>query len=219
VGDEADKRAPDADAGTIESGAEATSGPDVTLDTFAAAALSAAERARTELKFIRPYRLIRKLGEGGMGQVWLAEQTESIQRQVALKLIKVGRYDDSVLQRFYSERQSLAIMDHPSIAKVFDAGATPDGQPYFVMEYVPGPPITDYCNRKQLTIRERLELFVKVCEGVQHAHQKAVMHRDQAGQDPGNRSRWQTGAAHHRLRARQSRQSATSQGNSVYPGR
>ena len=119
MGDEADKRAPDADAGTIESGAEATSGPDVTLDTFAAAALSAAERARTELKFIGPYRLIRKLGEGGMGQVWLAEQTEPIQRQVALKLIKVGRYDDSVLQRFYFERQSLAIMDHPSIAKCF----------------------------------------------------------------------------------------------------
>jgi eukaryotic-like serine/threonine-protein kinase len=135
-------------------------------------------RVLTEPKSIGPYRLIRKLGEGGMGQIWLAEQTEPIQRQVALKLIKVGRYDDSVLRRFYSERQSLAIMDHPSIAKVFEAGATPDGQPYFVMEYVPGPPITAYCNRKQLTIRERLELFVKVCEGVQHAHQRAVMHRD-----------------------------------------
>jgi non-specific serine/threonine protein kinase/serine/threonine-protein kinase len=83
-----------------------------------------------------------------------------------------------VLQRFYSERQSLAIMEHPSIAKVFDAGATPDGQPYFVMEYVSGLPITDYCDRKRLKIGERLELFVKVCEGVQHAHQKAVMHRD-----------------------------------------
>jgi non-specific serine/threonine protein kinase/serine/threonine-protein kinase len=104
----------------------------------------------------------------------LAEQTAPIQRQ----LIKVGRYDESVLQRFYAERQSLAIMDHPSIAKVFDAGATPDGQPYFVMEYVPGQPITDYCDRKRLKIRERLELFVKVCEGVQHAHQKAVIHRD-----------------------------------------
>src|SRR5438270_13376715 len=83
------------------------------------------------------YRIISRLGEGGMGQVWLAEQTAPLQRQVALKLIKIGRYDASVLQRFYSERQSLATMEHPSIAKVFDAGATPDGQPYFVMEYVP----------------------------------------------------------------------------------
>jgi len=153
VGDEAEKRARDVDAETIESSVPGPE-PDVTLDTFAAAALSAAERGLTELQSIGPYRLIRKLGEGGMGQIWLAEQTEPIQRQVALKLIKVGRYDDSVLRRFYSERQSLAIMDHPSIAKVFEAGATPDGQPYFVMEYVPGPPITAYCNRKQLTIRE-----------------------------------------------------------------
>ena len=87
-------------------------------------------------------------------------------------------YDDAMLHRFQSERQSLAMMDHPSIAKVFDAGATPDGQPYFVMEYVPGLPITDYCDQKRLTIRERLELFIKVCEGVQHAHQKAIIHRD-----------------------------------------
>jgi eukaryotic-like serine/threonine-protein kinase len=150
---------------------------DATLNTSDAVALFAAERT-SEAKFIGPYQLIRKLGEGGMGQVWLAEQTAPIHRQVALKLIKVGRYDDSVLQRFYAERQSLAMMDHPAIAKVFDAGATPDGQPYFVMEYVPGQPITDYCDRKRLRIRERLELFVKVCEGVQHAHQKAVMHRD-----------------------------------------
>jgi len=97
-----------------------------------------------------PYRLIRKIGEGGMGQVWLAEQTTPVRRQVALKLIKVGRYDDEVLKRFQSERQSLAIMEHPSIAKVFDAGATPDGQPYFVMEYVPGQPITEYCDARQL---------------------------------------------------------------------
>ncbi|HXY02134.1 MAG TPA: serine/threonine-protein kinase, partial [Terriglobales bacterium] len=163
---------------TIESGALGTSNPGATLDTSGAAALSAAERANTGPKSIGPYQLIRRLGEGGMGQVWLAEQTEPIHRQVALKLIKVGRYDDSVLQRFYSERQSLAIMDHPSIAKVFDAGATPDGQPYFVMEYVPGQPITEYCDRKRLKIRERLQLFIRVCEGVQHAHQKAIIHRD-----------------------------------------
>jgi non-specific serine/threonine protein kinase/serine/threonine-protein kinase len=122
--------------------------------------------------------VVQKLGEGGMGQVWLAEQTAPVRRQVALKLIKVGMYEDGVLKRFQSERQSLAIMDHPSIAKVFDAGTTPDGQPYFVMEYVAGVPITDYCDQKKLKIRERLELFIKVCEGVQHAHQKAVIHRD-----------------------------------------
>ncbi len=154
-----------------------SSDPDATMSSSAAATLSAAERA-SEAKSIGPYHLIRKLGEGGMGQVWLAEQTAPIKRQVALKLIRVGRFDDSVLQRFYAERQSLAMMDHPSIAKVFDAGATSDGQPYFVMEYVPGQPITDYCDRKRLKIRERLELFIKVCEGVQHAHQKAIMHRD-----------------------------------------
>ena len=134
--------------------------------------------AKRDLASIGPYRLVKKLGEGGMGQVWLAEQTAPLQRQVALKLIKVGIYDDSVLQRFQSERQSLAIMEHPSIAKVFDAGATVDGQPYFVMEYVPGVPITDYCDQKRLKIRDRLELFIKVCAGVQHAHQKAIIHRD-----------------------------------------
>jgi non-specific serine/threonine protein kinase/serine/threonine-protein kinase len=127
---------------------------------------------------IGPYRLVRKIGEGGMGQVWLAEQSAPLKRQVALKLIRAGMYDDALLRRFQAERQSLALMDHPAIAKVFDAGATADGQPYLVMEYVPGEPITDYCDRKKLSIRERLELFVKACEGVQHAHQKAIIHRD-----------------------------------------
>jgi serine/threonine protein kinase len=124
------------------------------------------------------YRLVEEIGSGGMGQVWLAEQTVPVKRQVALKLIRGGMFDPSALQRFQSERQSLAIMDHPSIAKVFDAGSTLDGQPYFVMEYVPGVPIADYCDQKTLKIRERLELFIKVCEGVQHAHQKAIIHRD-----------------------------------------
>ena len=127
---------------------------------------------------IGAYRLVRKLGEGGMGQVWLAEQTAPVKRQVALKLIKGGRYDSAVIQRFEAERQSLAIMDHPAIAKVFDAGSTPDGQPYFVMEYVDGLPVTRYCDEKKLKVRERLELFTKICEGVQHAHQKAIIHRD-----------------------------------------
>lgn len=129
-------------------------------------------------KSIGPYHLVKKIGEGGMGQVWLAEQTAPVRRQVALKLIRAGMYDGALLQRFQSERQSLAMMDHPAIAKVFEAGSTPNGQPYLVMEYVPGLPITDYSDKKKLTIRERLELFIKTCEGVQHAHQKAIIHRD-----------------------------------------
>ena len=127
---------------------------------------------------IGPYRLIEELGVGGMGQVWLAEQTEPVRRRIALKLIKAGMYDATTVQRFQAERQSLAIMEHPAIAKVFDAGATPQGQPYFAMEYVDGPPITTYCDRKKLRIPERLRLFAQVCEGVQHAHQKAIIHRD-----------------------------------------
>ena len=128
--------------------------------------------------FAQRFQLVRKLGEGGMGQVWLAEQTSPVRRQVALKLIKAGMYDEAVVERFQSERQSLAIMDHPAIAKMFDAGATPQGQPYFVMEYVPGLPITEYCDQKKLRIRDRLELLIHACEGVQHAHQKAIIHRD-----------------------------------------
>jgi len=124
------------------------------------------------------FRLIRKLGEGGMGQVWLAEQLAPVRRLVALKLIGAGMYDEAVVQRFQAERQSLAIMEHPYIAKVFDAGTTPQGQPYFVMEYVPGLPITEYCDQKRLKIRDRLEVFIQACEGVQHAHQKAIIHRD-----------------------------------------
>jgi eukaryotic-like serine/threonine-protein kinase len=139
---------------------------------------SAADLTSVEQISLGPYRLLQKLGEGGMGRVWLAEQATPVRRRVALKLIKAGMYDDAVLKRFASERQSLAIMDHPSIAKVFDAGTTPDGQPYFVMEYVPGVPITDYCDQKRLNIRERMELFIKVCDGVQHAHLKAIIHRD-----------------------------------------
>ena len=131
-----------------------------------------------EQENIGPYCLIRRIGEGGMGEVWLAEQTDPIQRQVALKLIRAGLFDDSLLHRFQSERQSLAVMEHPAIARVFDAGLTTAGQPYLVMEYVPGEPITQHCDRKRLSIRERLELFARVCDGVQHAHQKAIIHRD-----------------------------------------
>ncbi len=124
------------------------------------------------------YRLMRQIGHGGMGQVWLAEQTAPVRRFVALKLIRAGMVDESVIKRFHSERQSLAIMDHPAIAKVFDAGTTSQGQPYLVMEYVPGLPITEYCDQHRLKICDRLELFIQACEGVQHAHQKAIIHRD-----------------------------------------
>jgi eukaryotic-like serine/threonine-protein kinase len=127
---------------------------------------------------IGPYRLIQMLGIGGMGEVWRAEQTEPIHRTVALKLIKAGMDTKAVVARFESERQVLALMEHPNIAKVFDAGATPEGRPYFVMEYVPGVAITDYCDKRRLTIKERLGLFMQVCDGVQHAHQKAIIHRD-----------------------------------------
>jgi len=161
---------------------ESSSTPSVKLDLMTTIAATPSGltggTATPETTFIGPYKLLRRLGEGGMGQVWLAEQTTPVQRQVALKLIRVGRYDDDLLQRFRSERQSLAMMDHPAIAKVFDAGATPDGQPYFVMEHVTGVSITQYCDDKRLTIRRRLELFFRVCEGVQHAHQKAIIHRD-----------------------------------------
>jgi serine/threonine protein kinase/tetratricopeptide (TPR) repeat protein len=127
---------------------------------------------------IGPYRLLEVTGQGGMGEVWLAERKEPVRRRVALKLIKAGMDTREVVARFESERQALALMDHPAIAKVFDAGSTPQGRPYFVMEYVAGIPITDYCDNHKLTTRQRLELFIHVCEGVQHAHQKAVIHRD-----------------------------------------
>jgi serine/threonine protein kinase/tetratricopeptide (TPR) repeat protein len=124
------------------------------------------------------YRLIELLGVGGMGEVWRAEQTQPFHRTVAVKLIKAGMDTRAVVARFDSERQALALMEHPNIAKVFEAGATSEGRPYFVMEYVPGSPITAYCDKHRLTIKERLGLFMKVCEGVQHAHQKAIIHRD-----------------------------------------
>jgi eukaryotic-like serine/threonine-protein kinase len=133
---------------------------------------------QAEQVFAERFLLVRRIGEGGMGQVWLAEQTTPVRRQVALKLIRAGMYDEAVVQRFQAERQSLAVMDHPAIAKIFDAGITPQGQPFFVMEYVPGLPITEYCDQKKLPIVERLHLFIRVCEGVQHAHQKAIIHRD-----------------------------------------
>ena len=132
----------------------------------------------TAEEMVGPYRLLQRLGEGGMGEVWLAEQTEPIRRKVAIKLIKSGMDTRHFVARFEAERQALALMDHPSIAKVFDGGATERGLPYFVMEYVQGEAITTYCDRHKLTIRERLDAFTQVCEAVQHAHQKGIIHRD-----------------------------------------
>ena len=127
---------------------------------------------------IGPYKLIQELGEGGFGVVYLAEQQEPVRRQVALKIIKPGMDTREVITRFEAERQALALMDHPNIAHVHDAGATESGRPYFVMELVHGVPITDYCDQHDMTIRERLELFVTVCQAVQHAHHKGIIHRD-----------------------------------------
>ncbi|MBV8906966.1 MAG: protein kinase [Acidobacteriia bacterium] len=124
------------------------------------------------------YQILRPIGEGGMGTVYLAEQREPIRRRVALKVVKLGMDTSQVLARFGNERQALAMMEHPNIARIFDAGATPKGRPYFVMEYIEGVPITKYCDDKRLTIGQRLELFLAVCRAVQHAHQKGVIHRD-----------------------------------------
>ncbi len=127
---------------------------------------------------IGEYKILEQIGRGGMGAVYRAEQQHPVRRTVALKIIKPGMDTQEVVARFESERQALAVMDHPAIAKVFDAGSTPQGRPYFVMEYVVGTSISDYCDRHKLAIPERLRLFVSVCEGVQHAHYKSIVHRD-----------------------------------------
>ena len=124
------------------------------------------------------YKLLEKLGEGGFGTVWAAEQKEPVRRRIALKIIKLGMDTNQVVARFEAERQALAMMDHPNIARVLDAGTTDLGRPYFVMELVRGVPITTYCQREKLMIQQRLDLFVKVCQAIQHAHQKGIIHRD-----------------------------------------
>jgi serine/threonine protein kinase len=124
------------------------------------------------------YKLLERVGEGGCGIVYVAEQTEPVRRRVALKVIKLGMDTKQVVARFEAERQALAMMDHPNIARVLDAGTTELGRPYFVMELVRGIRITDYCDQASLTTRERLDLFIKVCQAIQHAHQKGIIHRD-----------------------------------------
>src|SRR5580765_1872354 len=129
-------------------------------------------------QMIGRFKLLEKLGEGGFGEVWMAEQREPVKRRVALKIIKLGMDSRQIVARFEAERQALAMMDHPNIARIFDADTTDTGRPYFVMELVRGIKITEYCDQNQLPTRERLNLFILVCQAIQHAHQKGIIHRD-----------------------------------------
>ena len=141
------------------------------------------------------YKLLERVGEGGCGVVYVAEQTEPVRRRVALKVIKLGMDTKQVVARFEAERQALAMMDHPNIAKVLDAGTTEQGRPYFVMELVRGIRITDYCDQANLTTKERLDLFIKVCQAIQHAHQEGDHpSRHQAVEHPRHTARWCAGA-------------------------
>lgn len=139
---------------------------------------TAPQTGRDAVPVVPGYKLLRKIGAGGMGEVWEAEQLVPIRRKVAIKLIKLGMDTKDVIARFESERQALAVMNHPTIAKVHDAGATGRGRPFFAMEFIAGIPITEYCDKRRLGMKERLELFAQVCRGIHHAHQKGIIHRD-----------------------------------------
>jgi len=152
--------------------------PAVPMDPDGISGLETAGSADGPGTVIGPYKLLELIGEGGMGVVYLAEQTQPMRRKVALKIIKPGMDTKQVIARFEAERQALALMDHPNIARVLDAGTTASGRPYFVMELVKGRPITEYCDKHRLTTRQRLALFIDVCQAVQHAHQKGIVHRD-----------------------------------------
>ena len=169
------------DSNASRSIADATSGKPPEHE-FSSSAASITDEYRStaglDVLIAGRYMLQQKIGEGGMGEVWVAKQTEPVKRKVALKLIKTGMDSRAVLARFEQERQALAMMDHPNIARVLDGGLTPGGQPFFVMELVNGLPLTKFCDDAKLTPRERLELFVPICQAVQHAHQKAIVHRD-----------------------------------------
>jgi WD40 repeat protein len=168
-----------------EARAEAFFGDVEPLGSVIASAESSPEEDLTEIHVtekvgtvIDRYKLLQKIGEGGMGVVYMAEQTRPVTRKVALKIIKLGMDTKQVVARFEAERQALAMMDHPNIAKVLDAGSTETGRPYFVMELVKGVPITEYCDKNKLSNQDRLNLFIQVCRAIQHAHQKGVIHRD-----------------------------------------
>ncbi|HEY7308011.1 MAG TPA: tetratricopeptide repeat protein [Gemmataceae bacterium] len=165
-----------------EQAADLSPTTDTTSSPGDSAEQSAGERASVATErigsHIGPYKLLEQIGEGGFGVVFMAEQTQPIRRKVALKILKPGMDTRQVIARFEAERQALALMDHPHIAHVFDGGETPTGRPYFVMELVKGVPITDFCDHNHMPIRERLGLFVHVCQAVQHAHQKGIIHRD-----------------------------------------
>ncbi|QDU21931.1 serine/threonine-protein kinase [Urbifossiella limnaea] len=168
------------DAHRPESMATGDFGSSGATGTFAGAATRNERAAPAELGTVIAgrYTLVEVIGEGGMGSVYLASQSEPVKRQVAIKLIKTGMDSKAVLARFDAERQALALMDHPNIARIYDGGVTQAGQPFFVMELVKGVPLTEYCDQKRLTVDARLQLFVSVCQAVQHAHQKGIIHRD-----------------------------------------
>jgi hypothetical protein len=161
----------DKSAGILDQPADPVSAPQEKAASF-----PASEQAGSVIA--GRFKLLEQIGEGGMGTVWVAEQTEPVRRKVALKLIKTGMDSKTVLSRFEAERQALALMDHPNIAKVLDGGTTEQGRPFFVMEYVRGVPMTKYCDDNRLSVSERLALFLPVCQAVQHAHQKGIIHRD-----------------------------------------
>ena len=168
----------------LDPATEASAGADPSVTTAAESASPALRSGRVlrgegiGTVIAGRYTLVEVIGEGGMGSVYLAGQTEPVKRQVAIKLIKTGMDSRGVQARFDAERQALALMDHPNIARIYDGGLTPAGQPFFVMELVKGVPLTEYCDRQGLTVKARLELFVAVCQAVQHAHQKGIIHRD-----------------------------------------
>ncbi len=173
--DPAGEEAPRAHGSTDAGAAATTSDPAVPLSAAATIDTLLPEGTGRQ---IGPYKLLQLIGEGGFGSVFMAEQTEPVKRRVAVKVIKKGMDTRQVIARFEQERQALAMMDHPGIAKVLDAGETETGQPYFVMELVDGEPVTDHCDRQKLSIPARLELFVQICSAVQHAHTKGIIHRD-----------------------------------------
>src|SRR5262249_46501948 len=154
-----------------------TSGPPLgeTADIAPDSAVRAGQRIP---ETIGPYRILERIGEGGMGEGYKAEQRQPVRRIVALKVIKLGMDTKEVVARFEAERQALAMLSHPNVAKVLDAGMTDAGRPYFAMEFVPGVPLREYCDQNKLTVPERLELFIPVCHAIQHAHQKGIIHRD-----------------------------------------